>query len=75
MRSKMPTIMIKGVQIATGAFLVLCLAWSGARAGGLELSSQNVAFGDMREGIVARKAVVVSNTGTGKLTIANVTTN
>ena len=57
------------------AVLTLGLATGIAIAGSLSVSVDKVDFGNMKEGLVAKKKVVLTNTGQSPLTIANVTTN
>lgn len=59
--------------IAPTAGLILGLAanaWAG-----LSLSQDRIDFGEMKEGIKAEKIIVLTNTGTDDLKIANVTTS
>lgn len=64
-----------------GRLLVLALCLVGlscgpALAGGaLSVSQKTLKFGSLKEGVVAKKTVTVSNTGDAPLTIANVSTS
>ncbi len=59
------------------AVTLLCLLGLGAAAWaeGLTLSQDRLEFGNMKEGLVAKKVVVLTNSGTEALKIANVTTS
>lgn len=58
------------------AALAMVMGWAAAAwADGLNVSQQRLEFGNMKEGVKAEKVVILTNTGTAPLRIANVKTS
>lgn len=66
--------MKKTIAAAASLFFLLCLG-AHAWAGGVSLSQDRLDFGNMKEGLVAKKVVILQNSGQETLKIANVTTS
>ncbi|HDI59447.1 MAG TPA: DUF1573 domain-containing protein [Desulfobacteraceae bacterium] len=66
---------MKRLIVALLAGLTIAGAAPAMAAGKLSLDTTAVAFGTMKEGLVAEKVITLSNTGDAPLRIANVTTS
>jgi P pilus assembly chaperone PapD len=66
---------MKRLAIISMTCLLLTAATQVLAAGGLALDTTSIAFGTIREGVVAEKIVTLTNTGGAPLAIENVTTS